>query len=262
MDKIKLTTGKGESARPPLHQPDILVLWMYSSHFFFMNLQGRFDKTPLPEHPMQLILDGQRRNLIEIQDFRTQFGLPENFGIALFSPKDYSGMGSLQGAGAALNQLKQEMLAATPQQLSLQQWLILLPQFQEKFRQKLTEINDQVGLKAVEIDFAMAGFGDVCQAFIYTALQAKAENKPWPQFQVVYQNWLDDSVRVFPEVHRYQWQDEQWQIRVFAHAYGRAGLITETSPTDTFYLHDPALGCPAEGFMENLLYEITKQILF
>ncbi len=50
-----------------------------------------------------------------------------------------------------------------------------------------------------------------------------------------------------------------WSIRLIAHAYGRAELIVET-PNATYYVHDPALGCPAEGFMASLLMEVYEKM--
>ena len=55
--------------------------------------------------------------------------------------------------------------------MSPRDWLAFLPQYARLFEDKLYEINPQVGLKDVEIEFAVAGFSDVLHHVAYGLLR-------------------------------------------------------------------------------------------
>jgi hypothetical protein len=209
---------------------------------------------------MRLTIDGKPREFIPIKAFRAEYGLPPTFGVALFEPKEWEGLGRIDRAGAELNSVRAAVLAALPAALPPSGWLAFLPDLSRRFEAKLWEINPQVGLKDVEIEFAVGGFSDVCQAMAYALLRAGAAGDPAPDFQQVYADWLDNSTRVFSQIHAYSYQGEAWQVQTVAHAYGRAGLRIQT-PSTTHYVHDAALGCPAEGFMAALLAEVCGRML-
>jgi hypothetical protein len=208
---------------------------------------------------MRLMIDGQFHDFIAIREFRALYHLPPEFGVNGFTPKDYTGLGRIDEAGSALNQVRTAVLAAIPESLSVREWLLFVPDLGRLFEQKLSSINAQVGLRDVEIDFAVAGFGDVCQAVAYALARAQAENKPAPDFRQIYSEWLASTMRVFSEVYPYLHAGETWQAQIVAHAYGRAGLIVRIHD-QTVYIYDPALGCPAEGFMMALLAEIAEKM--
>lgn len=205
---------------------------------------------------MQLIIEGETRQFVPIRLFRAQHELPEVFGVVLFEPKDYTGLGSIDRAGAELNAVRAAVLAAVPRGLPPSALLNGLDALQRLFRAQLHQINAAVGLHEVEIDFAAAGFGDMTQAYVYALMRARAAGDPPPPFEAVYGAWLNSTVRVSGLEHHYQMGDQVWSIRIVNHAYGRAGLIA-TLDGVTHYVHDPALGCPAEGFMAALLGEVA-----
>jgi hypothetical protein len=209
---------------------------------------------------VRLTLDGQPHEFIPIKEFRADHALPAEFGVGLFEPKDYAGLGRIDRAGAELNSVRTAVLDAIPTQMPLQGWLAFLPELARLFQNKLYEINAQVGLKDVEVDFAVAGFGDVCQALLYAMMRARAEGTTLPRFEQVYGEWLDSSARVYGEAYSYPRKDEMWNVRIVAHAYGRTGLIVDTGE-NTYYVYDSALGCPAEGFMAALLSEVAGRII-
>lgn len=209
---------------------------------------------------MRLSIEGESHEFIPIKEFRAQYSLPPEFGVALFEPKDYTGLGRIDRAGAELNAVRQIVLNAIPARMPLQGWMGFLPQLTRLFQRQLYEINPQVGLKDVEIDFAVAGFGDVCQALLYALLRARAEDTSVPAFHQVYGEWLNSSIRVFGEVYDYAHQEQTWRVRLLAHAYGRAGLIVDTGDA-AHYVYDPALACPAEGYMAALLSEVAERML-
>ena len=164
-------------------------------------------------------------------------------------------MGRIDHAGAELNRVRAAMLDALPAHMTPRDWLTFLPDYTHLFEQQLYEINAQVGLKDVEIEFAVAGLSDVCQAVAYALVGGGL--KP---FHEIYADWLDSTVKVFAQIYPYSHHDQLWEIQIFAHAYGRAGLIVHT-PETTYFVHDPALACPAEGFMASLLNDIAARMI-
>ncbi|MEO8611999.1 MAG: hypothetical protein ABI690_29145 [Chloroflexota bacterium] len=219
---------------------------------------------------MYLTIDGSPRQMIPIKDFRATHNLPPDFGVAYFEPKDYDGLGRIDHAGAELNSVRTAMLDALPQFMPARNWLTFLPDYARLFESQLYGINAQVGLKDVEIEFAVAGLSDVCQAAAYALLRFDSPSLRsgegaggWGSknfFHAVYNQWLDNSLKVFTQIYPYARADENWQVQIFAHAYGRAGLVIHRSQV-TYYVYDPALGCPAEGFMAALLGEIAARML-
>lgn len=412
---------------------------------------------------MLLTLDGQPRDLIPIKDFRTAHDLPPDFGVTWFEQKDYTGLGRIDRAGAELNLVRAALLDALPSTLPATGWLAFLPGYARLFEDRLYAINDQVGLKAVEIEFAVAGLSDVLHHIAYALIgghspprrriripaseEGESDNTagldsphrlrggvrggvsgvdrivktpvPWQSpreiydalkllarqmrkeptlaeshlwkfirnkqilgykfrrqhsidrfivdfycpdanliievdgpihdytpnedalrqayleslnltvlrftndevlqhtnkildqiidflqdhtpsphplpaseegesdntagidsphrlrgghrggvnnmddtrafFRRVYAEWLDNSVKVFSQVYPYEHQGKSWGVQIFAHAYGRAGLVVRAGD-ETHYLYDPALGCPAEGFMAMLVADISAQM--
>lgn len=208
---------------------------------------------------MHLTVDGIRQIFTPIRDFCARHNLPLSFGITHFEPKDYTDLGRIDRAGAELNAVRAALLTALPERAEPAGWLAFLPALADLFRVQLLDINAVVGLKAVEIDFAVAGLHDALQAYAYALLRARAARTAAPDFRAVYGEWLDGTTRVFAQVYPYQHHDESWSIQVVATAYGRAGLIVST-PGATHYLRDASYGCPAEGFMTALLAEIAARM--
>jgi hypothetical protein len=203
---------------------------------------------------MRLTIDGVAHRFTPIKSFRESHHLPPEFGAALFEPKDYSGLGRIDQSGAELNGVRAAVLAAIAPSLTLQQWLSFIPELTRFFTDQLYAINAKVRLHDVEIEFAAAGFADVCQAVIYARLRNRGET-PIP-FEAIYGEWLDQTVRVSQTIHLYG----DWQVQIVTHAYGRAGLIVQMGD-EIAYVQDGALGCPAEGYMAALLAEVAARIL-
>ena len=203
---------------------------------------------------MRLTIEGRAHVFTPIKSFREAHQLPPEFGVALFEPKDYSGLGRIDQAGAALNGVRMAVLAAMPTTLSRQEWLGLIPELTRLFTDQLYAINAKVKLHDVEIEFAAAGFSDVCQAVVYAMLRAR--NETLPPFEAIYGEWLDQTARVSQTVHRYG----EWQVQIVTHAYGRAGLMVQIDE-ETAYVQDGTLGCPAEGTMAALLAEVAARMM-
>ena len=209
---------------------------------------------------MQLSIDGQLQTLTDIKDFRAQFDLPPHFGVAHFEPKDYTGLGSIERAGAALNAIRLQVLAAIPQQLGLIQLLPLADLLSVLFRETLYSINDTVGLRDDEVEFAVAGFEDVLRAVAYALLAARASDGRLVDFNAIYFGWLGDSVRVSGRVHRFDHTVKPLHVQVINTAYGRVGLIVDIGDA-RHYVRDGMLTCPAEGFMVVLLRDVAAAIM-
>ncbi|MBZ0282955.1 MAG: hypothetical protein K8L97_19605 [Anaerolineae bacterium] len=202
-------------------------------------------------------LDGILYTFSPIKDFRAAHHLPPEFGIAQFQPKDYAGLGRIDRAGAELNAVRSGVLGAIPERISMQNLLSTVDDLTRIFENQLMTINPQVGLREAEIGFAVAGFSDVCQAWVYALLRARASKAELPDFPTVYRDWLNSTIRLFSEVYIYP---PDWRIQVVAHAYGRMGLLIHT-PDTTYAVYDPSLACPAEGFMTALLGEVCERLV-
>lgn len=208
---------------------------------------------------MRLLIKGKHRELIDIKTFRAERRLSADFGVATFEPKDYTGLGSIEGAGAALNTLKQGVLEAIPTGLTLKQWMTFVPDLSQRFRDQLNAINPQVGLRDVEVDFAVAGFTDLCQTMLYARMSARSYGGG-RGFEEIHTEWLNNSVRVSKQVHTYTHEGRLWAVQIVNHIYGRVGLMIRIGET-THYVRDSSLACPAEKFIEGLAREVAEQLL-
>ncbi|MDX1992482.1 MAG: hypothetical protein SF029_08835 [bacterium] len=212
---------------------------------------------------MNLIIDNVQRELIDIRDFRTAHGLPADFGLAHFEPKDYTGLGSVEDAGEALNQVRatlMEVVGHGKEPITPAALLDLPAAVGVVFRAELVRINDRVGLRQMEIDFAVAGLEDVLRSVGFALARAKATRTAPPLFADLYADWLNASVRVSVRVHEIDHRGERWQVRIFNTAYGRAGLIVTLPDGTTAYVRDAALACPVEGYMGTLLRDLAEGI--
>lgn len=207
---------------------------------------------------MQLTIEGITYNLITIKEFRALHHLPPTFNVNLFENKDYAGLGRIDSAGEALNQLREVLITALPARIPPLEWLGIIPDLTHLFEQQLYGINDQIGLRDVEIDFAVAGFSDALQAYAYAIVYAASTGTPLPTFQMVYTEWLNGTTRLYAEQHTYLLDDQPCTVQIIAHAYGRMGLLIHAN--QTYAVFDPMLACPAEGFMTSLLTEIARHI--
>lgn len=208
---------------------------------------------------MQLVVDGVAREFVPLAAYQAAHALPPDFGLGLFHPKDFAGLGRIDNAdaGASLNALKAAVLERVPQEAPPLNWLALLPGLTHFFREYLTSINDAVGLHDEEIDFAAAGFSDVLHALAYATMRGRAP----ADFRAVYSEWLMNTVTVAPASTPFVHHGETWAVQVVYTAYGRAGLIVLRPGADEpDYVQDGALGCPAEGFMLGLLRDVYARL--
>jgi hypothetical protein len=203
-----------------------------------------------------ITLNGQTQSLIPIRTFRAQHNLSQSFGVSLFEPKDYTGLAALDQAGAELQRLRGGVLAAVPVVPSRMDLLSVVDRLQEVFETELRAINPRIGLREPEIEFAVAGFGDMCRLWAYALIRGRGTA---PDFASVYSEWLNDSVRVSTQEHVYAYGDQTWQVRILNAIYGRMGLEV-TMPAETVYIADSVYACPAEGFMATLLQEVGERL--
>jgi hypothetical protein len=198
-------------------------------------------------------------DFVPIKDFRAAYHLPQEFGVSLFGPKDYTGLGRIDRAGAELNALRERVLAAMPERMRAAEWLAFVPHFTRVFETQLYAINPRVGLRDVEVDFAVSGFSDGLQTYAYALARAHAAREPLPDFRRVYTEWLNGTLKVFAQVYPYPLDGQPCQVQIVAHAYGRIGLLIHAAGA-VQAVYDPALACPAEGFMTALLAEVAARM--
>lgn len=203
---------------------------------------------------MHLWIDGARNHFIERKAFLTKYNLPTDFSLRLFEPKDYTGLAAIDRAGAEMNALRNGMLDAVPTTISRAELLSVVDQLQAVFQAGLYGINEVIGLRVEEVEFAVAGFGDVLRNWAYALIATQQAD-----FHQVYWDWMDSSVRLSHRVHRYVHQGQEWQVQIVNHAYGRAGLRIDTGQ-EVLYMQDGAYVCPAEGYMLTMLEELARKM--
>lgn len=214
-----------------------------------------------PHQIMEFKIDGVIRQFIPLKTYREMYRLPPDFHINRFEAKIYAGLGSIESAATELATLRANILQRLPNYTQPQAWLNHQPPLQVIFREELLAINHVVGLHEPEVDFAMAGFGDVCHQWIYALIYAQATKNTPPPFSAVYHDWLMNSLRVAQTRHAYIQADETWLIQVISHAYGRIGLqIQRGNEPIADYALDMRLACPAENFMDILLATVAEHI--
>jgi hypothetical protein len=206
----------------------------------------------------RLRLGGQERSWISLAAFRAQHNLAATFGIATFAPKSYVGLGSIAHAGPALANLRGQVLGSLPAYPSLKQWLAHSGDLNKGFAQRLELANAQVGLSQAEVGFAVAGFADILNQFLFAALACQAQKQPPPLFEAVYQAWLDNSAEVLAACYPYP---PDWSVQLVSNAYGRVGLqISAATWPQPAYVIDLSLACPAAAFMQGLLEAVCAHI--
>jgi hypothetical protein len=119
-------------------------------------------------------------------------------------------------------------------------------------------INQQIGLREVEVEFTVAGLADVLQSVAYQLVQLSHTYRHDPgqvqahfDFSSLYQNWLDASVRVSATTRIYTQQNVTYQVQVIYNPYGRVGLKVAVAG-EVYYVTDLALACPALYYMRDL----------
>lgn len=206
---------------------------------------------------MRLHVDGDWQTFIPLQTYRIQHHLSSDFSVARFEPKTWEGLGNLDGAGVALQTLTDHVLQRIPTQIDPAQTGF---QLADVFRHALESINDEVGLRDSEVDFAVAGFQNVVDDFLFASMRSKLLHEPMPNFEQVYHAWLMQTIRVSSVRHEYTPpQGAVWHVQVIHHAYGRVGLRVEHAE-HVDYIADHALACPAENFMMRLLKDVCSHL--
>jgi hypothetical protein len=211
---------------------------------------------------MRLLINNEDCLFTPLEVFRREHQLPDEFDINFFVRKDYTNLGRLEKAtaGAALNQLRSAVMAAVPATPPANGWQTVVPALKLVFEATLHEINDQIGLRLAEIEFASAKFADFLEQFAYAHLRYRLTGQEKPDFYSSYGAWINDSVELLFADYVYTHAGANWRIQLVSHVYGRIGFIVDSGDA-IHYVYDPRLACPAEGFMTNLLRDITTRIL-
>lgn len=204
---------------------------------------------------------GKARALTPIADFRAAHGLPQAFGVMLFEPSDTVPSALLPGAHAALDGVTQGvlgLLALPPKDNTLNTWLKTARVLADFLQFRLKQVNHTVGLPDADIDFTVGVFREVCESAVWAMFRADAGDMPTAE--LIYGEWLRDSVRVSPTVHVYDYAGERWGVQVISTVYGRVGLVARL-PGGVEVVSDPAYAHPAQAFIEALLDSVLTKIL-
>jgi hypothetical protein len=183
-----------------------------------------------------------------LQAFRQAHHLPESFGVALFEPKDFTGLARIDTASTELKQIRAQVIHAAESGPANR--LDAINALTPVFRAALLAVNDSIGLRETEIDFAVNGFDDMLRRWCY---------QPGPaDFETVYAGWLADSVRLSTQVHVYEHAGQVFHVQILNNLYGRIGLRVSPPAGEPVEVLDGALACPAQGFMQGLLREVVE----
>jgi hypothetical protein len=215
---------------------------------------------------MQLAIAGQTHTFISLPIFRSRWGLPDDFNLAYFEPKDWQGLGRLEGSGKGLAIVRQRVLEVVPQIITLTDLISQVEALTDLFQRELAAINPQIGLREVEVDFAVAGFADITQAVAYQLLRLShtyrhdpTQIEPAFDFLAIYQSWLDASARLSATPHSYSYENVQYEVQVVYNAYGRVGLSVQVAG-EVYYVADMSLACPASNYMLDLCREVAQAL--
>lgn len=204
-------------------------------------------------------LAGVAYDPVPIAAFRHAHALPKTFGVAYFQPKDFTGLASIDGAGAHLQHLRNELLGALPTTIARPLLLAQCEALAHDFAQRLQSINVHIGLRESELGFAVAGFSDFLQSWAFAQWRAYAQHQPPPTAAQVYAQWLSQSMRLEGSAHAYAHANVTWQVWVVHDLYGRAGLLVDTG-TARHAVADPVYSCPANAFMQGLLCALADAL--
>jgi len=207
---------------------------------------------------MKLQINGETCHLLPIREFRIRNLLSPDFGINAFLPKDYTGLGRIDEAKSELQLVHAAVVTAVPDSPP-PSWMGMTLELQAVFQAQLTVYNYKIGLRRSEIEYAVLGFGEVCQSYMTGLINAWMCRQPIPTFEDVYSDWLNRTTQLSQQAFDYPHQGKNWEIRLIKHAYGVMGLAVDTGE-NIFYIRDAERQCPAEGFMFNLLKEVTAKI--
>ena len=100
---------------------------------------------------MELVINGRRQNFMPIQQFRSQWHLPDEFGVAYFEPKDWQGLGSIKGAGGAMSAMRKAVLADMPETVRWANLLSVVDLLTQTFRYQLEQANTHIGLRLHDV---------------------------------------------------------------------------------------------------------------
>jgi hypothetical protein len=195
---------------------------------------------------MQLLIDGDIRQLIPIRAYRATHHLPDNFGVAYFEPKDFDGLASIDNLPPhTLEEIHAATLRAIPADID---------GIVQAFRQALLDANSAIHLKDVELDYAVNGFSDMLIAWVFKAAVGQTDSES------AYSEWLNNSVRIASRVFDYLHEGQVFSIQILNTVFGRIGLRIETHQGAVDYVLDRALACPAEGFMMTLFRDVVAKL--
>jgi hypothetical protein len=201
-----------------------------------------------------------------IKKFRAEFGLPDTFQMEHFEAKEWVGLGSTEGAGAILAAVRQQLIDAVPSHITIQTLMPVVDEIAQRFRQELTVANQHIGLRPVEVDFAVSGFYDVMQAAAYRLAELTHLHRQNLEavvdkfdFLSIYHAWLNDSVRVSGLVHNFQHHDQQFKVRLIYYIYGHVGLEVDVVG-EIYYVTDMSMACPASNYMQELCGAVAQAL--
>ena len=215
---------------------------------------------------MELRIQNQPQQFIPIQAFRTTWDLPDDFALANFEPENRQGLGSLEGSGAVLGQVKQAVVQAVPDSVLVADLFSSVTQLATDFQHHLQAVNLEIGLREPEIDFARVGFEDILYGAVDEFVRLHQQYRSTPddicrqfKYDRVYWRWLNAGVRVGTSAKTYQCRDRMFEAFIIYNPYGRVGLEVHVDD-QVHYVLDTALACPAASYMKGLCQAVAEAL--
>ncbi len=210
------------------------------------------------------MIEGASRQLIPIRAYRALHHLPESFGLAFFEPKHAAELASIDGlppdiltsihtAAISAATLSAAALSAALRDTTTPDALSAITPIVSAFSAALVAANPAIGLKDVELDYAVNSFADMLNMWAFRAMAAQ------PDFDAAYRQWLNDSVRLATQVFPYEHQADTLHVRIINTVFGRIGLRVERKNA-VDYVSDRVHACPAEGFMASLCRDVVMKL--
>ncbi|MFN8449487.1 MAG: hypothetical protein U0521_13095 [Anaerolineae bacterium] len=162
---------------------------------------------------MRLTIDGVPRPFMPIRVFREAHGLPPTFGVALFEPKDYTGLGRIDQAGGGIERRARGGARRHPRAVGRFTAIRLRARtLPASSRINSTPSIPKSTCTTWKSSSPPPGSPDVCQAVLYAIMRAHGAAPP--PFEAIYGEWLDQTARVPQRFSAYA----HWQVQIVTHA--------------------------------------------
>lgn len=208
---------------------------------------------------MLLIIDGQPRPFMAVEQFRQLHHLPDDFGVSRFGWIQPPAHKRLAHVRDQFRELRDAVMRIVLHGNTSPDWMSFGLKLELVFRQRLLALSPVLELSPFEVDHFAGCFGDLCRSYIYYCLCARESQVSIPLFQAVYVEWLSKTTWISPMVQSYWHEGQQWRIQVITNAFGHAGLIIQAE-SETYFVEHVVEHNPTYRFVISLAVEVAARL--